>query len=154
MAKPQLVKVANTLGGATAADDGKALIYDHAGGGIKWGTVASGSSSSGVSALTSLYTSTGGETSIPINLAEYNKDTDILEVYQDGVRIFSDAWLLASTNTSIDLQGYTATAGEKYHFVCLKPKMAGGGELFTITRYGGISGFFSLNTVESTIAQF
>lgn len=69
----------------------------------------------------SRYVATGGETQIPINIADYNPETDVLQVYEENLRIFEDAQYTITTDAKhVILKDYTALVGDEYMISRLK----------------------------------
>lgn len=79
--------------------------------------------STSVVMYTSTYTATTSVTNIPINIPSYNSDTDILQVFIDGL-IGIGQYTLNANKTSIDLTS-AISAGEKVNFVVFKSLVNG-----------------------------
>lgn len=63
----------------------------------------------------------GNTTNVVFNIPEYDSTIDLLEVYQEEVKIHRGThWELATNKQSINLLGYTANAGDTFYFYVTK----------------------------------
>jgi hypothetical protein len=75
--------------------------------------------------LTSVYTSTGSTTNVPINIASYDPTTDILQVFINGLLAVEDVdYTVNSNNTSITLTT-AIKANQTVNFVVFKSIITG-----------------------------
>lgn len=68
--------------------------------------------------FTSTYTTSGATSTIPINIASYNKSTDLLMVYINGLFAHPSMYTIDNGGTSIELAS-TLYSGQKVSFVVL-----------------------------------
>jgi hypothetical protein len=88
-------------------------------------TAIGGGGSGGSGMVTKTYSSftasTNGTTNCPIGVAEFNKDTDILDVYYEGAKqSLTDQYTINANGTSIDLAGFSLSSGEAVKFEIIK----------------------------------
>lgn len=73
--------------------------------------------------FTSNYTAAGSVTNIPINIASYDHDTDVLLVFINGLLAMPDKYSISSPYTNITLTNAIA-AGNTVSFLCLHSVIA------------------------------
>lgn len=78
--------------------------------------------------LSSSYTTTASTSSIPIGIASFNKDSDVLMVFVNGLRLSSDRFTVTS-NSTVTLQN-AVSAGQTVSFLALHAVI--GGDLQTV----------------------
>ena len=83
--------------------------------------------STNVATYTSTYTAMSTVQNIPINIASYNHQVDVLQVFINGLYASSDKYTLNVNHTSIDLTTPIA-AGNSVYFVVFKSLIGAGNE--------------------------
>ena len=83
--------------------------------------------STNVATYTSSYTAISTVQNVPINIASYNHQTDVLQVFINGLYAASDKYTLNVNHTSIDLTTPIA-AGNSVYFVVFKSLIGAGNE--------------------------
>ncbi len=72
----------------------------------------------------SSYTSTGSVTEIPVNISVYDRESDILQVFINGLMCRPDQFTISADGQTVTLAS-AIPAGQKVSFLCLKSVIGG-----------------------------